>query len=175
LEPILIMREQTMLQFQRIPWWPQIFLLLALSALAAWAVNVNRPEPLPWWADFTAQKSEKTVQSGIAVLTPAEALGALKAGTHQFVDARGPDEFAAGHIPGAQNISAEALALGQADISGLSKERPIVIYCGSTSCDKSDELAKALKSLGFANLAVMPDGFEGWRAAAGPVDPVEAK
>jgi len=162
-------------QFERIPWWPQIFLLLALSVLAAWAVNVNRPEPLPWGGDFTAQKAEKTAQSGIAVLTPAEALSALKAGTHQFVDARDPDEFAAGHIPGALNVSAESLALGQADISGLAKDRPIVIYCGSTSCDKSDELARALKSLGFTNLAVMPDGFEGWLAAAGPVEPVEAK
>jgi len=147
-----------------------VFILLILSVAAAWAVNVNRPEPLPWWADFMQQKSEKAVQAGIAILTPVEALDALKAGTHQFIDARDPDEFATGHIPNALNISADSLALGQADISSLAKDRPLIVYCGSTSCDKSDELAKALKSLGFTNISVMPEGFEGWQAANGPVE-----
>jgi len=152
------------------PWWLHVFILLIISVLAAWVVNVNRPNPLPWWGDFATQKSEKTVQSGIAVLTPAQAISTLKAGTSQFVDARDPDEFSTGHIPGALNISADSLALGQADISGLAKDRPFIIYCGSVSCDKSDELAKALKSLGFTNLSIMPEGFEGWQAAGGPVE-----
>jgi len=147
-----------------------VFILLILSVAAAWVVNVHRPEPLPWWADFTQQKTEKAVQAGIAILTPAAAIDALKAGTHQFIDARDPDEFATGHIPNALNISADSLALGQADISNLAKDRPLVIYCGSASCDKSDELAKALKSLGFTNVSVMPEGFEGWQGAHGPVD-----
>jgi len=156
---------------RRIPWWPEVLLLLALSLSAAWIVNVGRPEPLPWKGDFKVRKVEETTRKGLAVMEPGEARAALAKGAHTFVDAREPDEFAMGHIPGAVNIPAEALATGLDDaVAGLAKDKPLIIYCGGLSCPKSKELAEGLKMSGYTNVTVLPEGMEGWKAAGGPVE-----
>ena len=88
-----------------------------------------------------------------------------------FIDARDPDEFAAGHIPGAMNISADALMTGlEPVVAGLDKTQAMILYCGNLACSKSKDLAQGMKDLGFANLAVMPEGLDGWRAVGGPVE-----
>ncbi|MFP5240488.1 MAG: rhodanese-like domain-containing protein, partial [Acidobacteriota bacterium] len=93
--------------------------------MAAWVVNVARPQPLPWWGDYKAVKVQEAARKGLEVLTPAQAMEALKAGAWVFVDAREPDEFAAGHIPGAVNISAEALLTGlDAAAQAFPKDKP---------------------------------------------------
>jgi rhodanese-related sulfurtransferase len=152
-------------------WWPQILLLSAISIMAAWVVNVGRPEPLPWWADFAVKKTQEAVRVGIAVVTLEEGKAALSSGQRLFVDARTPDEFAAGHVPGAVNIPAELLETGLDEaVSGLAKDKPMLLYCGDLSCPKSKELAEALKAMGFTDLSLMPEGFEGWKAGGGPVE-----
>lgn len=160
-----------MLHQVRRPAWPEFVVLLIISVMAAWLVNVGRPEPLPWWADFTAKKVEEATSKGLAVLTPAEAITALRGGSQLFVDARDPDEFALEHIPGAVNISADALLTGlDAAVSGLAKDKPLIVYCGNLACPKSRDLAEGLKASGFTSLSVMPEGMEGWKAAGGPVE-----
>lgn len=160
-----------MLTSRRRPWWPEIVVLLGISVMAAWVVNVGRPEALPWWADFAAKKMEETARKGIEVVTPSEALAALKSGGRLFVDARDPDEYAQEHIPGSVNISAEALLTGlDAAVSGLAKDKPMILYCSNLACPKSRDLAQGMKDLGFTALAVMPEGFEGWKALSGPVE-----
>ncbi len=158
----------------RLPWWPEIIILTGLSIMLAWVVNVTRPEPLSWYADFTVKRAEETVKKGIAVLSPAEALTAWTAKERLFVDARDPDEFAMEHIPGAVNIPAEALLTGLdaavAAVPGLAKDRPLAVYCSNLACSKSREVAEGLKDMGFTALAVVPDGLEGWKAAGGTVE-----
>jgi len=158
-------------QSSRRPWWPEVIVLLAVSITAAWVVNFGRPQPLPWWADYRAGKVEETARKGLGVVEPSVARALLAAGKHLFVDARTPEEFAAGRIPGAVNIPAEALLTGIEDaVGGIKPETPMIIYCGNLACPKSKELAEGLKAIGFANLAVMPEGLEGWRAVGGPVE-----
>lgn len=155
----------------RRPWWPEVVLLVSISLMAAWIVNVGRPEPLPLRGDYKAKKVEETQAKGLSVMTPAEAMAALTAGARRFVDARDPDEFAAGHVPGALNIPAEALLMGlDQAAAGLPQDKPLLVYCGNISCPKSREVAEGLKGLGYKDLAVMPEGFEGWKAAGGPVE-----
>ncbi len=160
-----------MLQQARRPWWPDVVVLTVISIMAAWVVNVARPQPLPWWGDYKAVKVQEAARKGLEVLTPAQAMEALKAGSWVFVDAREPDEFAAGHIPGAVNISAEVLLTGlDAAARAFPKDKPLLFYCGGISCPKSKDLAEGFKQMGFTALAVMPEGMEGWTAAGGPVE-----
>ena len=158
----------------RLPWWPEIILLTALSIMLAWVVNVARPEPLPWFADYAAKRVEETVKKGLAVLSPAEAQAAWTAKDRLFVDARTPEEFAMEHVPGAVNIPAEALLTGLdaavSAVPGLEKNRPLAVYCSDLVCPKSKEVAEGLKDMGFTALAVMPEGLEGWKAAGGKVE-----
>lgn len=77
-----------------------------------------------------------------------------------FLDVREPDEFAAGHLPGARNIvwTEVASLIGQ-----LPKDRPIVTYC-IHSAHRAPEAAKTLRSLGFENAYVLEGGIVAWQA-----------
>ena len=156
---------------ERRPWWPECAVLLIISIMAAWLVNVARPEPLPWWGDYAQRKVQQTAARGFAVVAPEEARALLAGEKDLFVDARTPEEFAQGHIPGAVNIPAEALFSGlESALASLPREKRLLIYCGNLACSKSRELAQGLKDMGLKNIAVMPEGLEGWRAVGGPVE-----
>ena len=66
-----------------------------------------------------------------------------------ILDVRRPDEFAAGHIPGAINVPNETI--GTADIPELpDKDQLIMVYCRSGR--RSKEAAEKLVKLGYTNI-----------------------
>ena len=48
-----------------------------------------------------------------------------------IIDVRTPEEFAAGHIPGAVNIPVDRIESGIASVKGLGKDKQILLYCRS--------------------------------------------
>ena len=66
-----------------------------------------------------------------------------------ILDARRPDEYAEGHIPGAINIPNEEI--GTAEISELpDKSQLILVYCRSGR--RSKEASEKLVKLGYTNI-----------------------
>lgn len=66
-----------------------------------------------------------------------------------ILDVRRPDEFAAGHIPGAINVPNESI--GTAEIPELpDKNQLIMVYCRSGR--RSKEAAEKLVKLGYTNI-----------------------
>ena len=66
-----------------------------------------------------------------------------------ILDARRPDEYAEGHIPGAINVPNEEI--GTADIAELpSKSQLILVYCRSGR--RSKEASEKLTKLGYTNI-----------------------
>ena len=66
-----------------------------------------------------------------------------------ILDVRRPDEFAAGHIPGAINLANEAI--GTAEIPDLKdKDQLIMVYCRSGR--RSKEAAAKLVRLGYTRI-----------------------
>ena len=66
-----------------------------------------------------------------------------------ILDARRPDEFAEGHIPGAINVPNEEI--GTADIAELpDKSQLILVYCRSGR--RSKEASEKLTKLGYTNI-----------------------
>lgn len=88
-----------------------------------------------------------------------------------FVDARGPAEFAAGHIPSAFNIGPDAFYGGQYPpaLDEIPKSYIVVVYCGGGECDASKLVALRLKEAGFERLHIYEDGFTGWSAGNHPI------
>jgi uncharacterized membrane protein YfcA/rhodanese-related sulfurtransferase len=72
----------------------------------------------------------------------------LVAGGAALVDVRTPDEFAAGHLPGAINIPVDEIERRAGEIGPLS--RPIVTYCRSGA--RSGRAKSALERMGFAQV-----------------------
>jgi 3-mercaptopyruvate sulfurtransferase SseA len=90
----------------------------------------------------------------------------------QFIDARSPGLFAAGHIPYAVNIP-----LGEVDKEGLVKRlnldraKPAVVYCGGGSCLDSLHLAHwLLAHHAFDDVRVFQDGWQEWVDSGLPVE-----
>ena len=66
-----------------------------------------------------------------------------------ILDVRRPDEYAAGHIPGAINVANETI--GTAEIPELpDKDQLILVYCRSGR--RSKEAAEKLVKLGYTNI-----------------------
>ena len=66
-----------------------------------------------------------------------------------ILDVRRPDEFAAGHIPGAINVANESI--GTDEIPELpDKDQLIMVYCRSGR--RSKEAAEKLVKLGYTNI-----------------------
>ncbi len=80
------------------------------------------------------------------------------------LDVREPDEFAAGHLPGATHIPLGQL---QARFAELSRDRPILTYCGHG--ERAATALSLLERAGFSPLANLDGGFESWSDSRLPV------
>lgn len=78
------------------------------------------------------------------------------------IDARDAAQFAKDHIPGAANIEWRKIVAHRDEIP---KDRQVVVYCNSGSL--SAQAVFALRLLGWDNVKVLQDGFEGWKAKGG--------
>ena len=81
------------------------------------------------------------------------------------IDVRPADEFAAGHVPDAINISLRDLPRRLRD---LPRDREVVAYCRGAYCVLAFEAVALLRKRGFA-AARLEEGFPEWRAAGLPV------
>jgi rhodanese-related sulfurtransferase len=93
---------------------------------------------------------------------------ALRDGEPGFVvlDARSADAFAAGHVPGAVNLSRPFTA---EDVAAL-PEGTIVVYCWGPGCNGSQKACLELSELG-RSVKEMLGGFEYWVREGHPVEP----
>jgi len=81
-----------------------------------------------------------------------------------FVDARTPEEYKEGHIPGAVNLDFEEVFKDPDLAKKLdSKGKPIITYCGGGDCELSKSLASALIDAGHKKVLVFMGGAPGWK------------
>lgn len=83
-----------------------------------------------------------------------------------FLDVRDSEEYSAGHLPGAMNISRGTLEL---HVFGKipDREAKIYVYCKASS--RSALATKTLQELGYTNAILMDATFENWIRAGYPV------
>lgn len=89
----------------------------------------------------------------------------LKDGGWQVVDVRRPEEYSAGHLPGAVLAP---LGEDDASLDRLDPERPTVLVCGTGY--RSSAAAKFLRDRGFRRLANLVGGTDAWVQAGLPYE-----
>jgi|GEM_PF-617938 len=83
-----------------------------------------------------------------------------------FVDVRSQSEYDSGHIKGAVHIPVSVL---EDRISELPKDRPIVVYCNGSSCNRSGVAAVILVEYGFDQVYDLTgQGIDEWIAKGYP-------
>ena len=83
------------------------------------------------------------------------------------LDVRRPSEFAAGHIPGAVNLSVEDKSF-EANARNLDPSKTYVVHCAHGV--RSAKAAEKLESLNFPSVLDFSEGFSAWEKAAKPVE-----
>jgi len=95
-----------------------------------------------------------------------ELMSRSKKGLVTVLDVRPPEEFAAGHVPGAVNIPVEHLARR---LRELPKGREVVAYCRGPYCLMSFEAVELLRRKGL-KARRLQDGMPEWRMQGLPVE-----
>jgi rhodanese-related sulfurtransferase len=85
------------------------------------------------------------------------------------IDVRSPEEFAAGHVPGAVNLPHDAIT-GNEPVLKDWKQKPVVIYCRSGR--RASTAAGVLEKQGFTKLEHLAGDMPGWQAQGRPVSTV---
>ena len=104
----------------------------------------------------------------IPEVTIAEVESIIEAKGSVLLDVNGSKYFAKGHLPGAIDFRANEENLPA--VLGEDKEKLIVVYCGSPSCEAYLAAAAAVQQLGYTNVKHLPAGISGWISAGKPTD-----
>jgi rhodanese-related sulfurtransferase len=111
-------------------------------------------------------ESEYPIEIGLAKTKELYDRGGLV-----ILDARETEEYAEGHLRGAQSAPGDVVAGDLAWLERMSQEpRPILVYCGGGDCELSINLGFELTRSGHRRVLVFKDGFPPWKDAGYPVD-----
>lgn len=102
-------------------------------------------------------------------VSPDEAEALMKATPKLVIlDVRTPDEFAAGHIPGAKNVDFFGDDF-EKQIATLDPAMPVLVHCAAGN--RSAQAVKKIEALKKLDAIYhMKAGFSGWAAAKKPVE-----
>jgi rhodanese-related sulfurtransferase len=84
-----------------------------------------------------------------------------------ILDVRTPEEFQAGHIPGAVNLNVSAPDF-QEKAASLDKSKTYLVHCATGV--RSAKACEKFSRLDFPNLYNLPEGFKAWAKAGKPVE-----
>jgi rhodanese-related sulfurtransferase len=98
-------------------------------------------------------------------LPPARVAELLDAGAAELIDVREPDEWEAGHVPGARNVQLVELT---AAAETIRRDRPVIFGCRSGN--RSRMAAEAFRESGY-DAHNMAGGLRAWAEHGLPLDP----
>jgi rhodanese-related sulfurtransferase len=99
-------------------------------------------------------------------ITRAELRKRVRAGDVTLLDVRPPEEYAAGHLPGALNVPLKDLIRR---LDSLPPKQEIVAYCRGPYCVLAFEAVARLRSRGL-KARRLEDGYPEWAGAGLPIE-----
>jgi rhodanese-related sulfurtransferase len=132
--------------------------LLCAAAFLTAPLFAADPAPATATATATAPKN----------VTPDEAEKLLKANPKTVViDVRTPEEFKAGHIPGAKNIDFYGDDFAK-QIAALDKSKTYILHCAAGG--RSGQACKTGEVQSLPSVYHLNQGFKAWEQAGKPVE-----
>lgn len=144
----------------------QIFYRLSDDEVAIVLATLGRVAERQMAAVDRIIREEFSSRDGLEPVGHDDLVRRLKSGEVTVIDVRPPEEFAAGHIPGAVNMPAAQLSRHLAE---LPKDKEIVAYCRGPYCLLSFDAVRLLRRKGY-KARRLADGMPEWRAEHRPVE-----
>ena len=138
-----------------------------ILSMASLTLAQEKPKAPAWQATVVKDWVAKA-KAEIKKVTAADVKAAIDQKEKAvFLDVRDPNEYGAGHLPGAINVSRGTLEFNIWDkISD--KNAKIYVYCKTAS--RSAFATKTLNDLGYKNAVLMDAQFEDWIKANYPIE-----
>jgi len=117
----------------------------------------------------TAAAADPVPAASAGSVSQAELLARLERKDPDLVvlDVRTPAEFAAGHVPGARNVSHDLLSSRLAELAPL-RDKQVVLYCRSGR--RTLLAVDVLHAAGFTHLAHLEGDYLAWEAEHRPIE-----
>lgn len=169
------MSEVTLFRF-RAELLPKAFLHAAIvfvvAVVLALGVNQFRADGIPLVADWSPEARLKAATGNSLMISLKEAVAFYDTQEAIFVDARSPELYAEGHIPGALNVPLQRVDdYLDAFFEKVADTKTIIIaYCDGEGCSLSEELAFLLSDMGYENVRVLINGWTIWTQNGYPTE-----
>jgi rhodanese-related sulfurtransferase len=149
-----------------------LLLLLPSTYLAA-SETPGSPPPAAAPPPKAAVTTMAAIAEGVASIDHAALQARIERQDQDLLvlDVRTAEEFAAGHVPRARNISHDLLPSRVAELDDA-RQREVVVYCRSGR--RSALALETLRAAGFTRLAHLEGDFLGWQAAQRPIETTAA-
>ncbi len=143
----------------------RIAIILLAAAGAAVTANAVHPRRIAWFVTRDAIYPPPTPVQAAAAISRQEVLEAIQQAA-TIIDARSPDHFAEGHIPGAINIPYnDPIGYLPALQERTLPEDLVIVYCGGEPCDESQMVFDLLRQAGYHNIRIYFGGWRDWLEA----------
>jgi 3-mercaptopyruvate sulfurtransferase SseA len=144
--------------------WRIAIIMLAASVAAA-AANAIHPKRIAWFVTRDMIYPPPTPAQAAAAIRRQQVIEAMQQAA-MIVDARSPDHFVEGHIPGAINIPYD----NPTEYLAALQERAlpddlVIVYCGGEPCDESQMVFDLLRQVGYQNVRIYFGGWRDWLEA----------
>lgn len=155
--------------------WIQLVLILLVSMGIGLAYNQLSKSPLPVFKKYIPDtKTDRETGEDLSLYyqeMDAPTLEALKQTDMMILlDARPPDRYLEGHIPGALSLPITTFEQSYASVSTkLEAGKTLVLYCIGYDCIDSSLLARELKNKGHQEIYVFKGGMDEWQALGLPI------
>lgn len=111
-----------------------------------------------------------TVKDDLEPIPRSELLERVRDGLVTVLDVRPPEEYAAGHVPGAVNIPLQELENRLEELTNQEGEhREIVAYCRGPHCVLAFDAVARLREKGMTARR-LEDGYPEWKTAGLPIE-----
>jgi rhodanese-related sulfurtransferase len=144
-----------------------MLVLTFVLSMASLTLAQEKPKAPAWQATMVKDWVAKA-KAGIKKVSAADVKAAIdKKEKAVLLDVRDPNEYAAGHLPGAINVSRGTLEFNIWD-KVTDKDAKIYVYCKTAG--RSAFATKTLNELGYKNAVLMDAHLEDWIKAGYPVE-----
>jgi rhodanese-related sulfurtransferase len=146
--------------------------LLAFGAL--FGLSLNHRLVLDAFSGHLLAQPRQVARENVAAALPLPALidevQQVMASGGLVVDARTPEQYAAGHIAGAVSLPLVEIDAVLPDfLAHIDKAQTLVTYCNGFGCPDSFDLGVRLIESGCRDVRVFEGGYPEWRDAGLPV------
>ena len=144
--------------------------IIIISGAFGIGVNAFRAEGIPLVERWQEKVLNEQLTGGLPAVSLKQAKEAHESGDALFVDARDPEFFEQGHIPGAVSLPVRDFDSVFPRLKGKLRAAPrIITYCDGASCETSVELTEKLLFAGLEYIEIFTGGIQQWQGAGQPV------